>query len=367
MTKRLLVTSAGSGPSNNLIRSLRAGDPACVIVGSHDDQFVIRNSSADRRYLVPSPGTPAWTLALRRIVSAERIDLVIPATDDDALALSRARGSFAGRVFLPRASLVELCADKYRLTQRLRAKGLPAPATCRVGRLGDLGRIFRRLRRGRAPLWCRIRRGAGSRGAAPVASAAQARSWISYWRDMRGVPVSAFTLSEYLPGRDLGCQSVWKAGRPILAKTYERLSYLTSGSQPSEITSVPALTKTVREPEIAALCARVIRTLDPRASGVFGVDLRQDADGVARVTEINAGRFSSTTNLLDLTGKHNMTAVYLALALGQPVELRDEYEVAEFHYLLRDIDAVPQILREEEFFDGVYDARHATRQKEPTC
>ena len=110
-----------------------------------------------------------------------------------------------------------------------------------------------------------------------------------------------------------------------------------------------------------------IRTLDLRASGVFGVDLRQDADGVARVTEINAGRFSSTTNLLDLTGKHNMTAVYLALALGQPVELRDEYEVAEFHYLLRDIDAVPQILREEEFFDGVYDARHATRQKEPTC
>jgi len=205
-----------------------------------------------------------------------------------------------------------------------------------------------------------VRRGAGSRGAVPVATAAQARSWIAYWRDMRGVPVGAFTLSEYLPGRDLGCQSVWKNGTQLLVKTYERLSYLTSGTQAGPVSSVPALTKTVREPEIAALCARVIRALDPRASGVFGVDLRQDADGVARVTEINAGRFSSTTNLLDLTGKHNMTAVYLQAALGERVDLRDEYDVAEYHYLLRDIDAVPRILREEEFFDGVVDARQLT-------
>jgi carbamoyl-phosphate synthase large subunit len=192
---------------------------------------------------------------------------------------------------------------------------------------------------------------------------------------MRKVPVTAFTLSEYLPGRDLGCQSIWKDGRMILAKTYERLSYLTSGTQPAEISSVPALTKTVREPQIVEVCARAIRALDGKASGVFGVDLKQDAEGTARITEINAGRFSSTTNLLDLTGKHNMTAVYVQLALGETVGLHDEYDVAEYHYLLRDIDAVPRIVREEEFFDGVEDARQlttgrvkpATRREEPTC
>jgi carbamoyl-phosphate synthase large subunit len=86
------------------------------------------------------------------------------------------------------------------------------------------------------------------------------------------------------------------------------------------------------------------------------------------VTEINAGRFSSTTNLLDLTGKHNMTAVYLRAARGERVELEDEYDVAEYHYLLRDIDAPPRILREEEFFDGVTDAREPTSTgRGPTC
>ena len=356
MAKRLLVTSAGTGPSNNLIRSLRAGHPSMVVIGAHDDPFILQNSTADRRYRVPAAG-PGWARALRRIAREEAVDLVIPATDADTVALSRMRAGLARYLFLPRPSLIDLCADKYRLAGRLHALGLPAPATARVRSLREVGAIFRRLAGGRGgPLWCRVRRGAGSRGAIPVATAAQARSWIAYWRDMRGVPVTAFTLSEYLPGRDLGCQSVWKDGVQLLVKTYERLSYLSSGTQAAEISSVPALTKTVREPEIAALCARVIRALDPRASGVFGVDLKQDAAGVARVTEINAGRFSSTTNLLDLTGKHNMTAVYLQAALGERVDVRDEYDVAEYHYLLRDIDAVPRILREEEFFDGVVDA-----------
>src|SRR6267143_1246512 len=355
MNARLLVTSAGSGASGNLVRSLRAGNAAVVIVGCHDDQFILKNSTADRNYLVPPLSHPTWARSLCRVVDTERIDLVIPTSDPDVAALSRVRGRLAGRVFLPRAATVRRCGDKYGLTEWLRARGVPAPATYRVTDLRRLERVFERLGNP-SRAWCRIREGAGSRGAAPVGGPEQARSWIKYWRDMRGVPVSAFTLSEYLPGRDLGCQSVWKDGVQLLVKTYERLSYLTSGTQTAEISSVPALTKTVREPEIATLCARVIRALDPRASGVFGVDLKQDAAGVARVTEINAGRFSSTTNLLDLTGKHNMTAVYLQSALGERVDLRDEYDVAEYHYLLRDIDAVPRILREEEFFDGVVDA-----------
>jgi carbamoylphosphate synthase large subunit len=368
MAERLLVTSAGTGPSNNLIRSLRAGRPSVEIIGCHDDPFILTGSAADRRYLIPSAG-PAWARTLRRIARAEGVDLVIPATDADTLALSRMRAGLTRYLFLPRPSLVERCADKYRLARRLRSLGLPAPVTARVRGLRDVDAIFRRLTgRSGAPLWCRVRRGAGSLGAIPVATAAHARSWIAYWRDMRGVPVGAFTLSEYLPGRDLGCQSVWRNGTQLLVKTYERLSYLASGTQAASVSSVPALTKTVREPEIAALCARVIRALDPRASGVFGVDLKQDADGVARVTEINAGRFSSTTNLLDLTGKHNMTAVYLQAALGERVDLRDEYDVAAYHYLLRDIDAVPRILREEEFFDGVVDARRLTSTgRGPTC
>ena len=356
MNVRLLVTSAGSGASSNLVRSLRAGPASLTIVGCHDDQFILKNSTADRNYLVPPLSHPTWARALRRVVDAEKVDLIIPTSDGDVAALSRVRGRLPGRLFLPRAATVERCGDKYELTEWLRARGVPAPRTYRVTDLRHLERIFDRLGNP-SRAWCRIRAGAGSRGAAPVAGPGQARSWITYWRDMRDVPVSAFTLSEYLPGRDLGCQSVWKDGRLALVKTYERLSYLGSGSQPSEVSAVGALTKTVCEPGVVEISVRALRAVDRKASGVFAVDLKEDSSGVPRVTEINAGRFTSGTNLLDLTGKHNMTAVYLQLARGRAVDLHEEYEGTEHHYMLRDVDAVPRIFHADEFFDGVEDAR----------
>ena len=95
--------------------------------------------------------------------------------------------------------------------------------------------------------WCRIRRGAASRGATMVRDADQAWSWISYWHTMRGVPVEDFTLSEFLPGRDYNVQGIWSEGRLILIKMCERLSYLNASQQPSGMASTPALAKTVWE------------------------------------------------------------------------------------------------------------------------
>ncbi len=361
MPARLLITSAGRGASNNLVRSLRAGDRSHVVVGCHDDQFVLKNSAADRNYLVPPPGHCGWLDALRHVVAVERIDLVIPVTDTDVVALSRARAALGRRVFLPRAAVVDVCQDKYRLLARLRAHGVPAPATHPVTELTGLGGLFRRLRR--QPLvWCRARTGTGALAAIPVRTAGHARNWIEYWRDVRGVPVSAFVLSEYLPGRDFGCQSLWKDGRLVLVKTYERLSYLGTGNQPAEVSSVSALARTVVEPDVVECCVRAIRLLHRAASGVFSVDLKGDADGSPCITEINAGRFSSATNLLDLVGTHNMAATYVNLALGEPVALRDEYDVTEPRYMLRDVDCLPRIFDAQEFFHAVADARDPARR-----
>ena len=356
MTPRVLVTSAGRGASNTLIRSLRAGDPSLSVIGCHDDQFALKNSEAERNYLIPPAGRPGWTRALRRILATEQIDLLIPVTDADVAAISRVRRLLRDRVFLPRVGAVGLCQDKYRLTSFLRARGIPAPATVPVTHLGHLREIFRRLGR-RSPLWCRVRTGAGSVGALPVANPAQAHGWIAYWRDMRGMPVASFTLSEYLPGRDFGCQSLWKDGTLVLIKTYERLSYLGPGSRPGPTSSISALAKTVSDPRVVEICVSAIRAIDRRASGVFAVDLKEDRRGVPCITEINAGRFSSATNLVDLTGKHNMAALYVRLARGEPVEVRDEYDVAENHYMLRDFDTIPRLFHADEFFDAVEDAR----------
>ncbi|MBI3028004.1 MAG: hypothetical protein HYY64_00615 [Candidatus Rokubacteria bacterium] len=352
MAARLLITGAGTGPGNNLIRSLRTGDPSLFIVGCNADRFFLKNSSAERNYLIPPLTYRALPDVLGRIIEAERVDLVIPTTDQDIRFLSGLRDEFPGRLFLPGKTVIDLCQDKHDLTAFLRARGVPAPVTFPVPAADGIEEVFGRFAP-RSRLWCRMRAGSGSIGAIPVKSPEQARGWIRCWEAIRGVPAASFILSEYLPGRDFSCQSLWLDGKLVLVKTCERLSYLGPGNQPSVVSSLGALTKTVFEPEVAEIGAAAVRSLDERVSGAFSVDLKEDADGVPAVTEINAGRLSSGTNIFDLTGKHNMAITYVRLALGEPVDISEEYDAAEGFYMLRDLDAVPAIVHAEELFTGI--------------
>ena len=355
MRARLLVTGAGGAAASNLIRSLRAGLPSLAVVGCHSDRFILRKSTAARNYLVPDVTHPDFLRGLGRVAQRERIDLLVPTTDAEVRALARARARLPCRVFLPRPAVVELCQDKYRLARLLRRHGIPAPLTYPVRSLEALDGLFARLP---GPLvWCRIRANSSSMGAAPMRRPEQARGWIAYWREMRGVPVTAFTLSEYLPGRDFSCMALWKDGALILVKTCERLSYFGGGAQPSGISSVSQLAKTVREPRVVEACTAAIRVLDPRASGVFNFDLREDRRGAVCITEINAGRFPSGTNVYDLTGRHNLAAAFVRIALGARVDLHDVYEPAEGYYTVRDLDTPTGVFHEDDLFDRIVDAR----------
>jgi len=356
MSVRLLLTSAGSGTTNNLVRSLRAADPTFTLVGSHDDRFVLKNSTADVNVLLPPPDTRAHAASLETVIRRHRIDLAIPSSERDVTVLARLRRRLSCRTFLPSASALARCGDKYALARHLEAHGVPVATTYVVPDLRSVPSLVRRLRP-HGTLWCRIRTGAGSMGATPVRSAGHAVGWIRYWHEMRGVPPSDFTLSEYLPGRDYACQSLWSDGRPVLVKTAERLSYFEGWSRPSGVSSVAALARTVVAPDVADVSVRAVQSLGPRVRGAFSVDLKENAAGVPCVTEINAGRFITMLNLFDFTGKHNMTAAYVRLALGEPLEIAEPYDAVEDHFLVRDVDRTPGVFHADELFEGLEDAR----------
>src|SRR5262249_16436825 len=169
MERRLLVMGAGSGASNNLIRSLRAGEANPFIVGCHADRFVLKKSPADPNYPVSPPTHPRFAEALCRIVDKEDVQLIIPTQDPEVLGLAGCQPPIASRVLLPNLATIRLCQDKYELTSRLRHHGIPAPETYPVENLSDVDELFERLG-SPSRAWCRIRVGTGSRGAIPVES-----------------------------------------------------------------------------------------------------------------------------------------------------------------------------------------------------
>lgn len=352
MTRSILLPGAGTGAGNNLIRSLREDYPGLVVVGAHDDRFTLRNSKANRNYLVPRAGDPRYVDALRTIIERERIDLLMPNTDTDVSVVSELRDVLLCRTFLPSKAVIERCQDASELSQFLRAHDVPAAATAPIRHLASLDRIFARFEASES-LWCRPRSGAASRAAAPVDNPDDARSWISYWERVRGVPASDFTLAEYLPGRDFACQSLWKDGRLVLVKTVERLARPGTEAPAGGAPSIDALFKAVNEPRIVETCVRAIRALDPHASGAFSINLKGNRAGMPCITDVHAGRFFTMLNFFDFTGRQNMSAVYVRLALDEPVELGQPYDVVEDRYFIRGVDTLPAIFCADQLAEGI--------------
>jgi carbamoylphosphate synthase large subunit len=347
----VLIVGAGSAAGENFIRSLRLGDPGFVLIGCNDDPFVLRRSAADVRYLVPTPRDPKFIGVLRRLIAEARIDLIVPTNDAHVCALSDGRAGLRGRLFLPARAAIELCRDKARSIAVLRRHCIPSPETRRLTGLDSIRPIFDRF--GTTPLWCRPRLGTCARGGAAVASPEQARHWIELWRTMQGIPIRLFTLSRYLAGREILCQSLWDRGRLILINTFERLAYFGVDNIPSGVTSLSSLAKTVVAPAAVEVASRAVRAVAPSASGAFSVDLKEDSEGRPHVTEINAGRLFMAMTVFDRVLKHNTALTYVRLALGERLELHEEYDAVEGYYMSRDLDTEPCVLHADDVLSGI--------------
>lgn len=357
---RILVTSAGKGTSNNVLRSLRAGDPTAVLVGCHANRFELKLSPAERNVLIDASPTDEDPLperferAIRHLVGSTGFDLLIPGNDRDARAIARMHAAkpIGCRVFLPAPGTIETCQDKLVLNALLARAGIPVAQSIPVGDFAGLRAAWDALGNP-AIAWCRIRRGSASRGATMVRDPDQAWAWIQYWHTMRGVPVDAFTLCAFLPGRDFNVQGIWKGGRPCLVRMCERLSYLNAEHHPSGMASTPAIAKTLWDGGIARTCEAALRAVDPTAEGVFNVDLKQDADGIACVTEINAGRFAMITPLYDAMGTTSMVMAYVRIAMGEAVQAESTGAIAGHHYLIREIDSLPLVVEGKQMGNGI--------------
>jgi predicted ATP-grasp superfamily ATP-dependent carboligase len=357
---RILVMGAGSAGAENLVRSLRGAEPSLALLGCNDDRFVLRHSALEQRFVVPPTGSRHFEPALRRLIRAAGIDLVIPTIDRHVCALSDARPGLRGKIFLPSARVIALCGDKYRLITALRRHGVPAPTTYPVRGGGGIDAIFARLGRP-SRVWCRPRTGTCARGGAAVSTPDHARQWMAVWKTMQRVPISDFTLAEYLPGREILCQSVWHHGRMVLANTFERLAYFGADNIPSGVTSLSSLAKTVVEPGVVDVCRAAIAAVAPGTSGAFSVDVKEDAEGRPHVTEINAGRFFMAMTAFDRVLKHNIALTYVRLARGERVDFGETYDAVEDYYMVRDMDTEPGVFHADDFFDDVHDASRAPR------
>jgi glutathione synthase/RimK-type ligase-like ATP-grasp enzyme len=333
----VLVLGAGGSAAANVVDSLRRANHHYSLVGADASSVRLHLSLCDDRIVIPRAGDPSYAEQLKAAARNWHCDVVHPQADADVLAVGRIRDTLRAATYLPSQSTLELAADKLAFADRLWSASVPAPETAACDSLLDVAQATEKLLGSHERVWVRARAGAGARASLPVRSGSQTEAWVQWWTDERDLSPSDFMLSEFLPGREFAYQSIWQDGELVAGQTRERIEYLYGHVTPSGQTSTPAIARTVREEAIDDVAVTAIRALDPKPRGVYCVDLKESADGHPKVTEINVGRFFTTSNFFAAAGL-NMPDLLMRCALGEQPARRGSSPLEPNLYWVRMVD-----------------------------
>src|SRR5262249_45445768 len=137
-------------------------------------------------------------------------------------------------------------------------------------------------------------------------------------------------------------------GNLIVSQARERVVYLYGHLTPSGQTSTPSVARTVHRDDINDVATRAIRAAEKKPHGIFCADLKEDAAGQPRITEINCGRFFTTSNFYAHAGV-NFPHLYVRLGLGESVPPQSPYNaVPADYYWIRMTDMGYRLVRPEQ-------------------
>lgn len=337
--KHILVTGAGGPAGANFIKSLRMAPEHFHITGTDTNHLHLELANSDVKRLLPRSDSPDYIEELNKIIKKDRIDLVHPQTDVEVAVISERREDVNARVFLPKKETVRICQDKMLSIKTLEKKGVPVARSFSINNAEDLKKALESLLKLYPDkAWLRAIKGAGGRASLPIKEADPGLMWIDYWKKYRGLGWGDFMLAEFLPGREFAFQSVWKDGELVTSQARERLEYLFGYLTPSGQTSSPTIARTVHNEDVNRIATDAVLSVDSTATGVFCVDLKENSQGVPCVTEINSGRFFTTSNFFSEAGV-NMPYIYIKLAFGEPLDRMPKYNpLPEGWYWIRHMD-----------------------------
>ncbi len=306
---RILLTSCGGPAATNFVDAINQTEHRHTFVGVDASPYMLALSPLETKYLIPKAGTKEYTQKVLEIIEKEKIEFLHAQSDVEVAYITENIDDFVGvKTFLPRQSVIKSCQDKKICFEIMYGHGVPVPDSYPASDI-----IISAALSFYDKIWMRAKHGAGSRAALPITSLIQAQGWKDYWYH-KGVEEEDFMISEFLPGREYAWQSLWHNGELISSQARERVEYFTGNLAPSGQTSSPSVARTVTQDNLDQTGQAAVRAVAEVPHGVFCIDLKENAQGIPCVTEINAGRFFTTSNFFAHAGL-NMPAMYLELGL----------------------------------------------------
>ena len=318
--KNILVTGSGGIGGVNFIRALRSTKEDFFIVGTDFNQYYLEFPDVDVRVNTPRHSDPKFILEIKQIISKHSIDFLHPQPSSEALVISQ-DDELKSKTFLPSSSVIS--HDKSTTQKILSEKNIDVANTKTLDSLDHLEQSFTEL--GGGPLWIRSKKGAGGNLSLLCENTEEANHWINLWILRNKAKLDDFLIQEYLPGQNIAWDSFWFNGKLIASYTRERLEYPFKHISPSGITGTPTVSKIIVDEKINSLCELAIRSIDSNPHGNYSIDLKGDVQNNMHITEIDSGKFHTTTPLWGFISSkifkqesiYNLPYLYTKIGLGE--------------------------------------------------
>jgi len=350
---RILVLGAGGPAGTNFIKSLRMSKTKYYIVGADMNEYHLMLPPIDKGVILPHALHMDYEDKLIEIIKIYDIDFVHAQPDIEVQKLGAIHNHIlsktGAKTFLPNIDAITLCRNKLKCYYRLKNNDVPVPLSFPVDDISRLPEEFEKLMVKQRPeyppdsVWVRAITGAGSRASMRVHNAEQLLNWVFYWINYKKMDLKEFMMSEYLPGREFAWQSLWFNGKLITSQARERMEYYMGNLSVTGQSSSPSVARTVHNESVNIVGTRAVQAVDKKATGIFCVDMKENArDMYPCVTEINAGRFFTTSNFFSTLGC-NMPDIYVQMGLNNkpPTGLKQYDPLPENIYWIRQPDSEP--------------------------
>jgi carbamoyl-phosphate synthase large subunit len=198
------------------------------------------------------------------------------------------------------------------------------------------------------PVW--IRDGAAATASAKGAFKANSLSELQAWVRINQKR-TRFQLSQFLPGRNIGCFCLFKNGKLVKMAQAQRIEYIMAKVAVSGITGNTSKGRLLNEKKIKNVALKAIEILcgitRETMTGLVVVDMKEDEQGNPIITEINI-RHVAFSSSFAMAGQ-NISEAQLLLALNRDDEVSKNVEVQfpKTNLILRDVDGLPVYIPKE--------------------
>lgn len=339
---RILVTGACGVTSRSVVRSLNQSKifrGKCVFIGTDVcyNEYGIYEGLYKKVYKVPYFNSPDYRQIMSKIIREENIEFAILIPEPEALYWSEhpfdikflAIPPKFGRTVLSKKSLYDNLSDKtyipnYQIISR-----------------DDLINGSDRINLA-YPFWIRdFAEGTTSgKGSLKADSVDDVKAWATINRG-----IERFMLSDYLPGRNLACFTLFKNGQLFKYGVAERQDYLMGKVAASGITGNTSKGKLLNYDRPLEIALDAINTIvektGEKMNGLVVSDMKEDANGNPYLTEINIRHVAFTSTFAAAGLNFSEAQLLLMMDMDYLISPELSLQFPDDNCMLRDVDGLP--------------------------